>query len=421
MEFFNKKQDVVDLQLTGYGKQLLSRGLFKPAFYAFSDDGIIYERQWVSGSNSDAQQTDIETRIQEETPRLKTQYRKVGAEKAVFNSLNASSLYSAATNLFEISEISEFTAENAQQVYEILQSIAGNIGFAESEKLLQNKLGTKSYQNNFDPAWSALLYHGEITGSTPYYQKNNIFIPKIPQLNCTLKDKAYRMMAKYNPYELLPKPKEVRDGLLQRQNVLDIGGETQNFDDSSGRTEDGVFFEQIFGDLLPEQINKANLAGIEFELSPEEIDLILNDKRASLFIEKDFLFISLEEANADFDRDNFMIEVFEIDTVSNQKNGEEQLTKMFFQDESPIGYAGEKNIVIAETIKNRSVEEVFYFEVDEEINAQLGCYLIGKDKELKKQSLYVDNVFNCQDTSQKNTISIDPYTNLPEVNVGDVC
>jgi len=415
MEFFNKKQDVIDLQLTGYGKQLLSRGLFKPVYYAFSDDGVIYDSQWVSGSNGDAQQSDIETRIQEETPRLKTQYRKVGAEKAIFNSINASSFYAAATSIFEISEISEVTAENAEQVYELFQSLASNVGFAEAEKLIQSTLGTKSFQNSFDPAWTALFYHGEISGSTPHYQKNNILVPKIPQLNCTLTDRAYRMMAKYNPYELLSKPKEVSEGLRQRENVLEIGGETQS------PNTNGLFFEQVLGDILPEQMNKANLAGTEFELTQEQIDMILNDKRSSLFIEKDFLFISLEEANVDFGRDNFMIEVFEVDTVSNDGEGEEQLTKMFFQNESPVGFIGEKNKVISETIKNRAVEEVFYFEVDEQINSQLGCYLVGKDKNLKKQSLYVDSVFDCQDVLQGNGISIDPYTSLPEVNVGDAC
>jgi hypothetical protein len=415
MEFFNKKQDVIDLQLTGYGKQLLSRGLFKPVYYAFSDDGVIYDSQWISGSNGDAQQSDIETRIQEETPRLKTQYRKVGAEKAIFNSINASSFYAAATSIFEISEISEVTAENAEQVYELFQSLASNVGFAEAEKLIQSTLGTKSFQNSFDPAWTALFYHGEISGSTPHYQKNNILVPKIPQLNCTLTDRAYRMMAKYNPYELLSKPKEVSEGLRQRENVLEIGGETQS------PNTNGLFFEQVLGDILPEQMNKANLAGTEFELTQEQIDMILNDKRSSLFIEKDFLFISLEEANVDFGRDNFMIEVFEVDTVSNDGEGEEQLTKMFFQNESPVGFIGEKNKVISETIKNRAVEEVFYFEVDEQINSQLGCYLVGKDKSLKKQSLYVDSVFDCQDVLQGNGISIDPYTSLPEVNVGDAC
>ena len=50
VEFFNKKQDVIDLQLTSYGKQLLSRGLFKPVYYAFSDDGVLYDKRWMSGS-----------------------------------------------------------------------------------------------------------------------------------------------------------------------------------------------------------------------------------------------------------------------------------------------------------------------------------------------------------------------------------
>ena len=194
MEFFDKKQDVIDLQLTGYGKQLLSRGLFKPAYYAFSDDEVIYDARWVSGSNGDGQQSDIETRIQEETPRLKTQYRKVGAEKAVFNSFNASSYYNALAGIFEVAETTEY-----EELINTLVSL--NVDFAEAEKLLNNTLGNKSFQNSYDPAWNALFYHGEISGSTPYYKKNDIFLPKIPQLNCTLKDKAYRTRGNLNPFD----------------------------------------------------------------------------------------------------------------------------------------------------------------------------------------------------------------------------
>ena len=417
MEFFNKKQDVIDLQLTGYGKQLLSRGLFKPVYYAFSDDGVIYDDQWFSGSDGDAQQSGIETRIQEETPRLKTQYRKVGAEKAIFNTLNASSLYAAATSIFEVFELNQISEEDPSQLYELFQSLASNIGFAEAEKLLQSTLGTKSYQNSFDPAWNALFYNGEISGSTPHYQKNNIFVPKIPQLNCTLTDKVYRMNAKYNPYELLSKPKEVFEGLKQRQGVLMTGGETQAED------SDGVFFQRVIGtpNVSEEAAAGALLALVLGLITEEQLKEKLSESQPSLFIEKDFLFISLEEANVDFDRENFMIEVFEVDTVNNDGDGEEQLTKMFFQSESRIGFIGEQNSIISNTIKNRSVEEVFHFEVDDEINSRLGCYLIGTDKNLKKQSLYVDNVFDCTDVPQENRVSIDPYTSLPDVTTGEVC
>jgi hypothetical protein len=417
MEFFDKKQDVIDLQLTGYGKQLLSRGLFKPVYYAFSDDEVVYDARWVSGSNGDSQQSDIETRIQEETPRLKTQYRKVGAEKAIFNALNASSLYGAFSSILEVAETTEI------KELELINTLASlNVDFAEAEKLLNNILGNKSFQNSYDPAWNALFYHGEISGSTPYYKKNDIFLPKIPQLNCTLKDRAYRTRGNLNPFdfsiesgEAIAKVAEVEKGLSQRANVLETGGETQPPGSS------GVFFERFVGDVpKKEAVAGLALAAVLGLITEEQFNEALDKLTPALFIEKDFLFISLEEANVDFDRDNFMIEVYEVETIDNSDDGEERLTKMFFQNESQIGLTGEQGSV-GDLILNRSVEEVFYFEVDQEINSQLACYLIGKDKSLKKQSLYVDNVFNCEDIFGDAGISIDPYTSLPEVDTGDVC
>jgi len=35
MEFFNKKEEVLDFQLTEYGKYLMSLGILRPAYYAF--------------------------------------------------------------------------------------------------------------------------------------------------------------------------------------------------------------------------------------------------------------------------------------------------------------------------------------------------------------------------------------------------
>ena len=36
MSFFNKKEEVIEVILTSYGKYKLSRGQWKPAYYAFS-------------------------------------------------------------------------------------------------------------------------------------------------------------------------------------------------------------------------------------------------------------------------------------------------------------------------------------------------------------------------------------------------
>ena len=43
MTFFNKKEEVLDVQLTQLGKYLLSKGKLKPHFYVFSDDEIFVE------------------------------------------------------------------------------------------------------------------------------------------------------------------------------------------------------------------------------------------------------------------------------------------------------------------------------------------------------------------------------------------
>tara|TARA_R110000765_G_scaffold179488_3_gene285321 strand:+ start:1366 stop:2259 length:894 start_codon:yes stop_codon:yes gene_type:complete len=69
MEFFDKKQDVLDIQLTSYGKQKFSEGDFNPSHYVFYDDGILYDGLYAPISES---QSDIINRVQS-TPRLKAQ------------------------------------------------------------------------------------------------------------------------------------------------------------------------------------------------------------------------------------------------------------------------------------------------------------------------------------------------------------
>ena len=78
MEFFNKKEEVIDIKLTQYGKYLLSQGKFKPVFYSFSDEEILYDSDYGVGTEN---QNATELRIQENTPSLKTQHNYVSLEK----------------------------------------------------------------------------------------------------------------------------------------------------------------------------------------------------------------------------------------------------------------------------------------------------------------------------------------------------
>ena len=46
MKFLNKKEQVIDLEVTPYGKSLLARGRFMPEFYAFYDNDILYDGEY---------------------------------------------------------------------------------------------------------------------------------------------------------------------------------------------------------------------------------------------------------------------------------------------------------------------------------------------------------------------------------------
>jgi hypothetical protein len=70
MKFLDKKEQVLDIQMTPYGEYLLSQGKFKPEYYAFYDDNILYEPQYSGYTDS---QNSIEPRIQEDTPQPATQ------------------------------------------------------------------------------------------------------------------------------------------------------------------------------------------------------------------------------------------------------------------------------------------------------------------------------------------------------------
>jgi hypothetical protein len=64
MEFFNRKEEVLEVTLTQKGKNLLSSGSFRPVYYSFHDTDIVYD----NGANQE--QNEIVPRIKE-TPRLK--------------------------------------------------------------------------------------------------------------------------------------------------------------------------------------------------------------------------------------------------------------------------------------------------------------------------------------------------------------
>jgi len=80
MTFFNKKEDIIEIQLTPYGRKLLSQGELKPEYYAFFDDDILYD----SGKGGFAEtNSQSKTRILTETPSMRPISANFGIESNI--------------------------------------------------------------------------------------------------------------------------------------------------------------------------------------------------------------------------------------------------------------------------------------------------------------------------------------------------
>jgi hypothetical protein len=78
MSLFDSKQEVINIELTSYGKKKLAAGKLRPSFYAFFDDDVIYDGSYAALTESSNGEAD--DRVRKETPYLKTTYSIVGAD-----------------------------------------------------------------------------------------------------------------------------------------------------------------------------------------------------------------------------------------------------------------------------------------------------------------------------------------------------
>ena len=379
MEFFDKKQDVIDLKLTRYGRQLLSVGEFEPAFYAFSDDGVLYDSRWVDGTTAEESQWLVEQRIQEETPRLQTIPSKLGAERTIFNTADISA-YALDKNLIDLFNLGTDTQDLAELQEYKSGKLTLDADFADSEKLLVNLLGTKRSFNNKAPGWNVLFYSGDISSSSDRYQKNGISAP-IPQLNADLTDVIYRVP------------------------------ETMKIDDLAVVQEKFGEWEGTYGTLQMESDQQPWHGEEEqFGYFFQHYDGLWD---GSVLVDLGSLFMSFEESHVDFDNENFTLEVFQVTETGDSKY-EDGLKKLIFEDpNAPNRYPVESDLAGA----------IFQIKTDGEVEEFIACPLINSEKGLRHKSLYVSDVYNCEgiDAALKEQAEDqDPY-NLPAVDTEDVC
>jgi len=151
MTFLNKKEEVIDIAVTPHGKYLLSKGKFKPKFYAFFDDDIIYDGKY-AGLSED--QNDIVSRIKESI------------------SLRPAPITSGSLN----DDMAPITADSP---------ITRKANFT-----LVNPLGTSDLRSDYYPAWKVEIQAGSnpLSGSvehkSPFRQHTDL--AEIPQINFVL-------------------------------------------------------------------------------------------------------------------------------------------------------------------------------------------------------------------------------------------
>ena len=168
MEFFNKKEEVIDLKLTQFGRLLLSKGKFKPVYYSFFDNDVLYD---VAKTGLSEYQNESEERIVE-TPTMHPQVSFFPLEKD-FNS-NYNKVLSG-----EVSPISQDLQRTAEKHYALPQPI-----------------GTSDINADYSPSWSMQFLNGAISGSIGYLNlseksggANTQIIPQITsQINVKLAD-----------------------------------------------------------------------------------------------------------------------------------------------------------------------------------------------------------------------------------------
>ena len=140
MGFSNKKEDVIYMELTPYGRQLLSRGELMPAYYSFFDDDVLYDIGLISTSDTSNYPSGFlsesfgqtKDRILDSTPYLRPQVSFTGRDQKIVSIQN----YYLYNNLYE--------QENDEKV-----------------NFLNYPLGTSDYHtNNFTPYWDIKYLHG---------------------------------------------------------------------------------------------------------------------------------------------------------------------------------------------------------------------------------------------------------------------
>lgn len=158
MKFIDKKERVMDLKLTSYGHYLLSIGKFKPEFYSFYDDNVLYDGAYAQISESSNK---IHDRIKNKTQYLESQ--------VLFQDIDV------APEIIDDGSMSYYEGDVTPIMYSPRKDIFR----------FESSIGDAFLQGdtNIAPAWKVVSLQGKISSSAQSDEVNDL---KVPQINIQL-------------------------------------------------------------------------------------------------------------------------------------------------------------------------------------------------------------------------------------------
>jgi len=241
MTFFNKKEDVIKIELTPHGRKLLSKGKLKPAYYAFFDDDILYDSGKGGFTETNSQ---TKSRILNETPRIRPQTNFKGIDSNV----------------------------NDERTF-------------ETENKMLNVIGSNKIEYQKSNGWDISFLHNTASSAANYLSLDTSPTLQIPQIESTItfemKINKTEDATASESFELINE--DLRSGgsyinIFEEQLMLNIL-ETNGFNENDGLEIEVYLYEQdqqtykrlesqkkktpIENDLFVEELHNANKSFFE--------------------------------------------------------------------------------------------------------------------------------------------------------------
>jgi len=282
MEFFDKKEEVIDIKLTQFGRHMLSKGKFKPTYYSFFDDNVLYN---VDKAGLTEAQNDSEQRIKE-TPTMHPQISFTSLEKEFSQNYNL--VLSGETD-----PVSQELQRTADKHYSLVDPI-----------------GSKDVNSEFVPSWTVQYLNGILSGTSDYMtltgKNGGSSIQFIPQLETQLQIDVIDIEASSADFEL----DEAEDGFLE-SNIAIVSDENQQFVLLKVAESNGFFQKKNF-DIEIFEVQEENQDGVITEtLRPlafkkpsenlTEVDFVDEDTPTSDTTHVDYYFDVLVDDEIDDD------------------------------------------------------------------------------------------------------------------------